>query len=160
MSVILDLLGDPIPEGFGRRGRPPHIATDENRSKVRMLVAFDWEDARISKALRISAPTLRKHYFRELRERDEALPALEAAMIFTTFSEALKGNPTMMKEARKLLDRRELERLGITADRHGGKKKADKLGKKEQALADARVPDMTSSLGELMAQRQAGQKSN
>lgn len=37
-----DLLGDPIPEGFGKRGRPEHIPTVENRNKVRLLLALGW----------------------------------------------------------------------------------------------------------------------
>lgn len=161
MSANLDLLGDPIPDGFGRRGRPPHLVTEENRSKVRMLLAFDWEEPRIARALRISAPTLRKHYFRELRLVDEARPALDAALIHTTFTEALKGNPTMMKEARKLLERHDLERIGAVPARHdGGGLKVAKLGKKEQALADAKEPDVTSSMGELIARRLNGEKAN
>ena len=71
-----DLLGDPVPTNFGQRGRPPHVPTEENRQKVRLLLAFDWTNQRIARALRITGKTLRKHYFRELRQRDEARPAL------------------------------------------------------------------------------------
>ena len=73
MTVEFDLLSDPIPENFGKRGRPPHILTPENRNKVRLLLPFDWTDSRIAQALRITGATLRKHYFRELRQRSGPL---------------------------------------------------------------------------------------
>ena len=47
-----DLLGDPIPEGFGARGRPPHIPTTRNRNRVRLLLALGWTKARIAQGLR------------------------------------------------------------------------------------------------------------
>ncbi len=78
--ALYDHLGDPIPPHFGKRGRPAHVLPAENRQKVRLLLAFDWSNQRIARALRITGKTLRKHYFRELRQRDEARPALEAAM--------------------------------------------------------------------------------
>ena len=70
-----DRLGDPIPEGFGKRGRPPHIPTARNRNRVRLLLALGWTKARIAQGLRITGKTLGKHYFRELRQRAEVRPA-------------------------------------------------------------------------------------
>ena len=35
-----DLVGDPIPEGWGKRGRPAHIPTHENRNRISLLLAF------------------------------------------------------------------------------------------------------------------------
>jgi hypothetical protein len=72
MTENFNLLGDPIPENWGKRGRPPHIPTERNRNKVMMLLAFGWNTDRIAKALSITAPTLRKNYFRELKVRLEA----------------------------------------------------------------------------------------
>jgi hypothetical protein len=66
-------LGNPIPPSFGKRGRPPHVPTAENRQKVRLLLSFDWSNQRIARALRITGKTLCKHYFRELRQRDVAV---------------------------------------------------------------------------------------
>src|SRR5690606_34346331 len=44
MAQDFDLLGDPIPKGFGKRGRPPHVPNDEKRKLVMMLQALDWSD--------------------------------------------------------------------------------------------------------------------
>lgn len=54
MSMSFDLLGDSILENFGCRGRPPHLPTEENRNKVRLLLAFGWTTPRIAQALRIT----------------------------------------------------------------------------------------------------------
>ena len=59
-----DLLGDPIPKGFGKRGRPEHIPTIENRNKIRILLAFEWANNCIAWAVRITGGPLKKHYFR------------------------------------------------------------------------------------------------
>jgi len=68
VSKILDVFGDPIPEGWGKRGRPQHVATQQNRNKVTMLLlALGWNNRRIAKSLSIAPPTLRKNYFRELK---------------------------------------------------------------------------------------------
>lgn len=159
MSENFDLLGDPIPEGFGRRGRPPHNPTTENRLKVRMLLAFDWDEGKIAKSLRITPPTLKKHYFRELRDADEARPALEGELIATTIREARAGNASMMKEAFKLLERHDLERLGISLANLRRQPKEPKYGKKEAKRLAALEPDPLTPMGELLARRQ-GSKPN
>lgn len=151
MGGNFDLLGDPIPEGWGKRGRPQHIPTGENRQKVRMLLAFDWSSSRIARALRITEPTLRKHYFRELRHQDEARDALEAELIATTIREAAAGNASMMKQAMKLMEKHDASLAGTVFGQRSDKK--PKLGKKEQALADAQQPDTSNPLGQLMARR-------
>jgi hypothetical protein len=47
MKHNLDLFGDPVPPNHGRRSRPAHIATRENRNKVLMLLALGWTNGRI-----------------------------------------------------------------------------------------------------------------
>lgn len=68
MEQFYDLFGDPVPANRGR-GRPAHVPTMENRSLVRHLVEIGWTKVRIAAALRITKPTLRKHYFWELRRQ-------------------------------------------------------------------------------------------
>lgn len=132
MGLNFDLLGDPIPEGWGRRGRPQHLPTQENRSKIRLLLGFGWTDERIARALRITRPTLRKHYFAELRDRDEARDALKAAHLSMLYREADKGNVGAIKELGRII---EFEELGPM--RRQPEPKPEKLGKKAQATRDA-----------------------
>ncbi len=59
--------------------RATHTPTERNRNKIRLLLARGWTNTRIAQALRNTSATLGKHYFRELHQRDEVLPALKAA---------------------------------------------------------------------------------
>ncbi len=153
MSENSDLFGDPIPEGWGKRGRPQHIATAANRNKVSMLLALGWNNERIARALSITPPTLRKNYFRELKFRDEARDRLDArtAMLFWTQFEG--GSSAAGKAFRKFVEQNDLMLYGQSS-RPQAEEKGPKLGKKEQALVDASRPDTASTLGDLMARRQ------
>jgi hypothetical protein len=155
MSQTFDLFGDPIPERWGRRGRPQHIATLQNRNKVSMLLAFGWNNERIARALSITPPTLRKNYFRELKFREEMRDRMDARLAEKLWDQVEAGNVGAMREFRKFIEQNDLMIYGQTA-RPGGNKpeKEAKLGKKEAALAAAQNPDRDSTLGDLMARRQ------
>ena len=131
-----DLLGDPIPEGLGKRGRPPHLVTDENRRKVMLLAAFDKNEMQIAAALGISGPTLKKHYFRELKSRLEARQRLEGKLLSALMKQVDAGNVSAIDKAFKRLDRHDLA-LGIQPPAKSKPAKVPKLGKKAQADVDA-----------------------
>ncbi len=145
MHEILDLLGDPIPEGFGKRGRPEHRVTEEKRKLVMQLQAFAWSQERIAAALSITPPTLRKNYFRELRAKLEARARVEAALLGRLFAEADAGSVSAIEKYLKRLDKADLGAV-VTSIR-----KPTKLGKKDQARADARAPATGTALGDLIA---------
>lgn len=130
-----DLLGDPIPAGFGKRGRPPHIPTQQNRNKIILLLAQGWVNARIASALGITEPTLRKHYFRELRLRDAARDRVEAIGLLTLWDQARSGNTAAMKEFFRRHDSA-LEPLFRKRVDEG----QEKIGKKEQVRREAENP--------------------
>lgn len=141
MELRFDLLGDPIPENHGGRGRPPHIVTSENRNKVMMLLAFGWKDERIARALRIAPPTLRKHYKVELKSRDDARDCLEANVAARLLYDGLGGNVGAMREFGRVLERNDsMLRLAtyVAAPRPSATPQT-KMGKKalRQAAADA-----------------------
>ena len=110
MDWNFDVLGDSIAEGFGKRRRPEHIRTDENRIKIRMLLAFGRTNFAIARALRVTRPTLNKHYFYELRRRDEARPALKSAAMTMIHRQASDGNVAAQKELSRLSRRTKLRR--------------------------------------------------
>ena len=146
MGQIFDLFGDPVPDNWGGRGRPQHIATHENCNKVNMLLAFGWNNERISKALGITPPTLRKNYFRELKFREEKRDKIDARLAMLLWEQCAAGNVAAMKEFRKLQERNDL--MGAQEDFNSYRKReptaddAPKLGKKEQqALAAANAGD-------------------
>ena len=156
MEQIFDLFGDPVPANWGQRGRPEHIPTQQNRNRVSMLVALGWGNDRIAAALYVTKPTLRKHYFSELKFRDVArdrLNANRATKLWELFFK--EGNVAAGKEFSAFLEQNDLMLYGQTsAPTKPVKEKTPKLGKKEAALAAARNPDPASTMGELMARRQ------
>jgi hypothetical protein len=156
MTEILDLFGDPVPANWGQRGRPEHIASQKNRNRVSMLVALGWSNKRIADAIFVTLPTLRKHYFSELKFRDVARDRLNAELATQLWSLFMAGNVAAGKEFRALLEQNDLMVYGQTEP---PKPKEPKLGKKDQAARDARMPDAGSTLGSLMAERQ-GQPTN
>jgi hypothetical protein len=144
-----DLLGDPIPEGLGKRGRPPHRPSDENRRKVMVLAAFDKNEAQIAASLGISEPTLKKHYFRELRSRLEARQRLEGKLLSALMKQVDAGNVSAIDKVFKRLDRHDLA-LGVPKPAKARPTRAPKLGKKEQAVVDAGEASKDGEWGSLL----------
>lgn len=136
---------EPTNEG----GRPPFAPTDEQRSDVRLLKADGWSDDRIARRIGVSRSTLLKYFADELEngadyERHDALRLLKET--------AEKHNVAAIKELLRVLG------IGSAADqflqdRPRASTAQPKLGKKEQALADAKSPDTTTEIGQLMARR-------
>jgi hypothetical protein len=131
--VGFDLFGDPIPEGFGGRGRPPHVVTDEKRRKVMLLLAVGKTEDEVAAGIGITAKTLRKHYSRLLRVRDEARARLEAGMLDAVAIKAADGSVSAIKELDRLLEKYDRVRLSRTINQRSGEKpeKIAPLGKKE-----------------------------
>ena len=159
MDGVFDLFGDPVPANWGRRGRPEHVPTQQNRNRVSMLVALGWSNPRIAAALYVTGPTLRKHYFSELKYREVARDRLEANIAIKLWEGVQAGNIAAIKEFRAMVERYDLMLYG-QASPPAEKPKEPKLGKKELALAAAQSPDTGTTLGELMAQRQAADRPN
>lgn len=97
-EIAFDLLGDPIPANFGKRGRPPHIPTKSHRETVVIGLAQGWPDGRIASALGLTVKTFRKHYRQELKTRDIARDRIELIGLHTLFAMGRAGNVSAMKE--------------------------------------------------------------
>lgn len=158
MTENFDLFGNPWVVDPPKRGRPPHEVSVRNRNRVSMLVALGWSNPRIASALGVTLPTLRKYYFYELRQREQARDRMELRRIELAWELAEKGNVGALKEFGKLVernDRMEAEReMGSTpksepaAPPRVGKKVID-----EQRALDADA-DLMAEL-ELEAQQNA-----
>jgi hypothetical protein len=143
MDQTFDLFGDPVSANHGRRGRPQHIPTQENRNKVSMLLALGWNNERIAASLRITQPSLRKHYFSELKFRDVARDRLNAAMAMKLWAQVEAGNVSAMREFNGLLERNDIA-VGHSEFYAGQRRDADAerdtiapVGKKEIAAQAA-----------------------
>jgi hypothetical protein len=153
LSQIFDLFGEPVPANWGERGRPQHIPTQVNRNRVNVLLAWGWSNERIAAALFITKPTLKKHYFSELKFRDVARDRFVAGMATKYMELFVSGNVAAGKALAELTEKNDLMQYGQSAP-PAKPEKAPKLGKKEAAAAAAHQPDESTSLGERMARRQ------
>ncbi|WP_257164672.1 hypothetical protein [Bradyrhizobium sp. SRS-191] len=70
-----------------------------------MLVALGWSNPRIAAALYVTLPTLRKHYFSELKFREVARDRLEAGIAMKLWEGVQAGSVPAIKEFRSYLDR-------------------------------------------------------
>jgi hypothetical protein len=153
MDQDFDLFGDPIPQGRGKRGRPRHVATTENRNKVMLLLALDWPNERIAAALCISQPTLRANYFQELRLREIQRDRLDARRFELAMREANKGNVAALKELGKMIEATDRAKAVRDFDRTGDedKLKQAKIGKKEAARIAAEQAGSSAGWGDDLA---------
>ena len=101
---IFDLFGDVVPEGRGKPGRPQHVPTNENRNRVKMLLAVGWNDERIAGAVGVSIKTLRKHYSRELVARLACRDRMEARRLEVLWRQGCDGNVAAMREFGRLVE--------------------------------------------------------
>ncbi len=142
MTDYFDLFGNPDTLPSGRRGRPAHKPTRESRNKVKMLLALGWSNDIIAQALCLSLPTLKKHYFSELRERDAERVRMEAWKFERLFAEAGKGNVGALKELDKQIEKNDRMRAAkamrdVQSDGEEDHVPAEKIGKKEKARREA-----------------------
>ena len=137
-SYRVDLWGNQIYRRVGKKGRPPFERTDENASKINMLLACGWSNARIADCVidprtgkSISVPTLKRHFRAELQERDVARDRLFAKRIGVTADVAFDGNIGAMRLLNLMIEKNDLM---ITAAKFRDNKEEQPealLGKKE-----------------------------
>lgn len=112
------------------RGRKKMRITNELRDRVAMLRASGMTQEQIADAIGCSVPTLAQYFSLEL---NEGKAAKRAEMIDALWNAGMAGNVTAMKAWLALSDR-DTSPKTITRPRA-----EPKLGKKEQALADAKA---------------------
>ncbi|MEQ5793104.1 hypothetical protein LZ686_00450 [Paracoccus sp. NFXS7] len=134
MDAIFDLFGNPVDAKSGKPGRPKKEATQEERNKVKMLLAVGWNNERIASILQMSLPTFRRNFFHELKVRPVARDMLDARRLELAMTAAQSGNVGAMRQVDRLLEKFDL----MEAERkYAGKDKSpepaaprEKLGKK------------------------------
>lgn len=158
MTQNFDLFGDPIPDNWGRRGRPQHVATTENINKVTMLVALGWANERVANSMGITLPTFRKHYFSLVKvQRDRARDRLDSAYAMHLWKQVQEGNAGAMRLWMVFMDRN--DRMGAEQAMASTATAADtpaatRVGKKvvDAQRAVAADEDLTAELEQEAAQ--------
>lgn len=132
---VRNLFGELLPPNWGMRGRPQHVRSDENASKIMHGLSQGWTDARIAAAIGISVPTMKRYYFSILKMRDVARDRIELVGMQRLWTLAQDGNVAAMKEYFRRFD----AAIGdVFADEVDREKR--RLGKKEQDRLEADNP--------------------
>lgn len=134
-----DLIGDPVDPNHGARGRRTHKPTDEKRRLVIALVGFGRSMEEIAAALSITPPTLRRHYKKQLIEKEKARMRLEGKLVDRMLAAIEDGKVSAMKELHKMLFDIRLQELAASVkNRPGDEAVKAAVGKKEQQAEAAR----------------------
>jgi DNA-binding transcriptional ArsR family regulator len=138
ISGEVDMFGHPVIYRDAKRGRPAHERTAENAKRVSMLFALGRSVAEVAAALGITQPTLRKHYFSEVQQRQAQLDKLEADQMVKLFEQSESGSTSATKALLdKCEDARRARMAGdLVKDRKAQAKPAPK-GVKAQRAAEA-----------------------
>jgi hypothetical protein len=139
-----DLLGDPIPAGRGEPGRTGHVPTAQNAKKIRLLLVSDWTVDQIAAELGISAPTLRKHYFRSgkinlKQARQIAIAEVRGRTLLQLDQAAEAGKVAAIKAIRDIVDKAAL--ADLPKHMQPGKRREEPKGKKVKLKESALKPD-------------------
>jgi len=134
---VTDLFGDPVPASRGKRGRPPHEPTAENRRFVQLALACGHDEEAIAAALRIHPRTLKRHYFHELAGRMSARLRLDMKNMAAMVAQVEAGNVAAMALLEKKIARLQMADVGQLG-KPAKPPKAPKLGKKEERIIAAR----------------------
>ncbi|RUM97906.1 hypothetical protein EET67_09830 [Pseudaminobacter arsenicus] len=146
MEPNFDLFGQPVREGYGKRGRPPYEPTEKDRNKIKLLLALGWANQRVANALDISPATLKRYFRAELKERDAMRDRLDARRFEIAMEQANAGNVTALRELGAMIDRNdrmEVERTMGSRPRDD-EGSSDRLGKK--AIDEQRAKDADADL--------------
>lgn len=136
---LVDLFGDPVPVSRGKRGRPAHVPTAENRRFVQLALACGKGEDEIAAGLRITERTLNRHYFHELAGKASARLRLDMKNMAALVQQVEAGKTAAMALLSKRLDKIEKREL---ADRYQvAAPREPKLGKKDAAKAAAKGVD-------------------
>jgi len=130
-----DLFGDPWVAPRDPRGRKRHKRIPQIAEKVAVLRAGGATEEQIATRVGLSAPTLRKYYFRELNDG----PALARALLLEKqFAEAMAGKTSAARYVREEFakgEEREADRS--VRNRTPQEPREAPLGKKEERQAAA-----------------------
>lgn len=150
----LDLFGNPLRHRSRERGRPAFEVTPEDVNKVRLLLALGWQNERIANALvnpgtgkPISLATLKRYFRADLAERDKQRDRLDARRFMIAMEQADTGNIGALKELARMIERNDLMRVRVPSE-DKPKAKAEPIGKKEQALRDAKTAGQDTGWGD------------
>ncbi len=103
------MFGDPVPASRGKKGRPPHVPTAENRRFVTLSLACGYDEDGIAAALRITTKTLNRHYFHELEGKLSARHRLDMKNMAAMVAKVEEGSVAAMAQLERKIERMKQE---------------------------------------------------
>ncbi|OYR18937.1 hypothetical protein [Brucella thiophenivorans] len=157
MTIEFDLFGQPVREGFGKKGRPPYAPSEKDRNKVKLLLALGWSISRIGNALDVSGKTIQRYFSLELKSRDGMRDRLDARRFEIAMDQANAGNVTALRELGAMIERNDRMVIEAAMGSKGNDddRPADRPGKKATDEQRAMAAD-----ADLMAELEAEASQN
>lgn len=104
-----------------------------------MLLALGWSNERIANAIHCSVPTLRKHYFSELKRRDMQRDRFDAWRLEKVMEQAEAGNVGAQRLLNQMVEKNDMMLAAARMRDAGGDDDEARLGKKERARREAQA---------------------
>jgi DNA-binding CsgD family transcriptional regulator len=156
MGDVFDLFGNPVRAGFGQRGRPPYEPSEEDRNKIKLLLALGKSISIMANALGVSPATVKRYFRAELKKRDAMRDQMEAAYALQLWRGVQDGNAGAMRLWLAYVERNDrMEAETTMAAQPADKPAAERIGKKlidEQRALDADADLMSELEQEAAAQ--------
>lgn len=145
MDQIFDLFGEPVSARQGMRGRPSYVPTNEDRNKIKLLLALGKSISIMANALGISPATVKRYFRAELKSRDAMRDRMEAAYAMKLWTLGQEGNAAALRLWALYLDRNDRMEIERTLSSSAADPQAvDRLGKKQ--IAERRAVDADADL--------------
>lgn len=128
-----------VPAPARGQGRPAFLWTREKSNRVMVLFASGYKQKQIAPVIGCDVKTLRKVFPLECRAAANAALVLRSGMMVQLAALAEGGNVGALKQLDKMIAAEQVRAIGEQVRARAGDKAvpAPKLGKKEQAKADA-----------------------
>lgn len=133
----VDLFGDAVQPRKEGRGRPEHVWSKENSNKVLLGFARGLTVKEAATAIGVSVPTLRKHYFSEVAQREAAAIRFEMVQLTRLNETAKGGSVAAEKELARRIEKARLDLLSDQVSRGAKPPKPERLGKKATIAKEA-----------------------
>ena len=138
---MFDLFGNPYDTSSRPVGRPEHVPTEELTINIMVLLASGMTNKEVAQTVGLSVPTLKKHYFHLIKQKDVILNRLRAKLRTAQIQQGLAGNASSLANAIRTLDTVAAESAAKRLSGQAANKPSSGSGyvsKKEQRLESAR----------------------
>ena len=104
-----------------------------------VLLAMGWNNQRIANAIHCSVPTLKKHYFSELKRRDMQRDRFDAWRFEVVLEQAASGNVGAQRLLNQMVEKNDMMLAAARMRADDEDPPDEKIGKKERERREAKA---------------------